>query len=149
MTISVIFIKFLKNLVCPIPYLVDWNRILCVSVLCKAARCHGLGLRLTYFKLFVVTRWEIKKLQNNLYLILVLTSNSVKSETFYFLLQSLFYKQSPATLGKVLNTDFHVRYSQSFIFYTVKWVETIMSVISHYIIRLNQFFSCVLGRIWW
>lgn len=32
LTISVILIKFLENLVCLIPYLIDWNRIL--SVFC-------------------------------------------------------------------------------------------------------------------
>ena len=78
-TISVIFIKFLKNLVYPIPYVVLWNRIVCVSVLFKAAQYNRLGVRLVYLKMFVVSLWKIKKTQNNLYLILVFPSISVKS----------------------------------------------------------------------
>ena len=83
-TISVIFIKFLKNLVHPIPYVVSLNRIVCVSFLFRAAQCHRLSVRLVYFKLFVVSRWKTKKTHNKLYLILVFPSIGVKSESFCF-----------------------------------------------------------------
>ena len=114
---SVVFIEFLKKLVYPIPYLVVWNSIVCVSVLFEAAQCHRLHKRPLYwdiyFKFFVVSRWKTKKTQTNLDLLLVFPRISVK-------LESLFYKQSPETQDELNNADFHVNYSHSFDFCSVK-----------------------------